>query len=282
MKNESYLLGLFYADEDNLVFDKVKFSENLNEERIEALKMLSFRFLGPVFLTAAIQSEIGNNWQIKFIEASLSILNTDVNEVDVLQSFFNLNSSIETLEGTTNLFAMISSPFTEDVKLIYDEISEYIHPSIIQGKVVNENLLGRRFNFERFIAIELQRGINLNEYSQGSFRKAYWEEKQEYYCVGFLERKTGKNIRVSNLYTFDKDDSRRKKYLNLIPSYYIMSILPDYYEHLISETLELYNKKGLYPNIRMIKLSYEDRKVVYLEEYIFEEEIFKSYGVILV
>lgn len=61
-----------------------------------------------------------------------------------------------------------------------------------------------------------------------------------------------------------------------------MSILPDYYEHLISETLELYNKKGLYPNIRMIKLSYEDRKVVYLEEYIFEEEIFKSYGVILV
>ena len=282
MKNESYLLGLFYADEDNLVFDKVKFSENLNEERIEALKMLSFRFLGPVFLTAAIQSEIGNNWQIKFIEASLSILNTDVNEVDVLQSFFNLNSSIETLEGTTNLFAMISSPFTEDVKLIYDEISEYIHPSIIQGKVVNENLLGRRFNFERFIAIELQRGINLIEYSQGSFRKAYWEEKQEYYCVGFLERKTGKNIRVSNLYTFDKDDSRRKKYLNLIPSYYIMSILPDYYEHLISETLELYNKKGLYPNIRMIKLSYEDRKVVYLEEYIFEEEIFKSYGVILV
>lgn len=282
MKNESYLLGLFYADEDNLVFDKVKFSENLNEERIEALKMLSFRFLGPVFLTAAIQSEIGNNWQIKFIEASLSILNTDVNEVDVLQSFFNLNSSIETLEGTTNLFAMISSPFTEDVKLIYDEISEYIHPSIIQGKVVNENLLGRRFNFERFIADELQRGINLIEYSLGSFRKAYWEEKQEYYCVGFLERKTGKNIRVSNLYTFDKDDSRRKKYLNLIPSYYVMSILPDYYEHLISETLELYNKKGLYPNIRMIKLSYEDRKVVYLEEYIFEEEIFKSYGVILV
>ena len=61
-----------------------------------------------------------------------------------------------------------------------------------------------------------------------------------------------------------------------------MSILPDYYEHLISETLGLYNKKGVYPNIRLINLSYEEKKVVYLEEYILEDGIFKSYGVILI
>ncbi|MFW9874071.1 MAG: hypothetical protein ACFFG0_13265 [Candidatus Thorarchaeota archaeon] len=72
-------------------------------------------------------------------------------KTDVIQSFFTLNSSINTSEGTTNLFALMGSPFTEDMKLIYEEISEYIHPSIIQGKVVNENLLGNRFNFSRFI-----------------------------------------------------------------------------------------------------------------------------------
>ncbi|KKK45819.1 MAG: hypothetical protein Lokiarch_06600, partial [Candidatus Lokiarchaeum sp. GC14_75] len=149
-------------------------------------------------------------------------------------------------------------------------------------KVVNENLLGNRFNFPRFIDSELSRGIDLIEYSLGASRKSYWEKRQNYYCIGLIERKNGENLRISNLYTFDKDDPLRKKYLSFIPSYYVLSILPDYYKHLISETLELYDKKGVYPSIRLIKLSYEDKRIVYLEEFITENDVFKSYGVILV
>jgi hypothetical protein len=280
MKDEEIILGLFFADEDNLVFENIKYSENFSEEKKNELKMLSFKFLGPVFLTAA--SGIGNNWIIEFIESSLSLSDTEVYSADVIQSFFAFNSSVRTLDGNTNLFTLISTPFTEDIKLLHDEISEYIHPSILQGKIVNENLLGSRFNLDRFIHHELYRGINLIEYSLGASRKVYWEERQQYYCVGVIERKNSEDLRVSNLYTFDKYDPLRKKYLDFIPSFYVMSILPDYYEHLIRETLDLYNKRGVYPNIRMIKLSYENKKVLYLEEFILENSIFKNYGVILV
>ncbi len=281
MKAEDIILGLFYADEDNLVFDLIKFSEKFNDMKINDIKMLSYRFLGPVFLTAA--ADIGHNWVIESIEASLSLHDANVEDLDVLQSFFTLNSSIETEDGTTNLFALISTPYTEDTKLISDEISKYIHPSIIQGKIVNENLLGDRFDFTRFIDSELERGINLIEYSLGASRKAHWEEEQRYYyCVGLIERKTGENLRISNLYTFNKDDPLRKSFLDYIPSYYVMAILPDYYEHLISETLEIYNKKGIHPNIKRIKLNFGDKNVVYLEEYIIENEVTKSYGVILI
>lgn len=280
MKDQDIILGLFYSNEDNLVFDNIKYSENFSDMKINDIKMLSYKFLGPVFLTAA--TSLGNSWKIEFIEASLSVRDTNVENVDVLQSFFTLNSSIEVQEGSTNLFALISTPYTEDIKLLYDEISNYIHPSIIQGKIVNENLLGSRFDFNRLINSELERGINLIEYSLGVSRKVYWEEEQRYYCVGLIERKNAEDLRISNLYTFDKDDTRRKVFLDYIPSYYVISILPDYYEHLISETLEVYDKKGVYPNIRMIILKYRDKKVVYLEEYILEYEIYKSYGVILV
>ena len=280
MREENIILGLFYSDEDSLVFDNIKFSEKFNDMKINDIKMLSYRFLGPVFLTAA--TGLGENWKIEFIEASLSLHDINIEEADVLQSFFTLNSSIETQEGATNLFALISTPYTEDIKLIYDEISKYVHPSIIQGKIVNENLVGSRFDFPKFIDGELERGINLIEYSLGASRKVYWEEEQRYYCVGVIERKTGKDLRISNLYTFDRDDPLRTTFLDHIPSYYVMSILPDYYEHLISETLEIYNKKSVYPNIRRIKLNYKDKKVDYLEEYIIENEVSKSYGVILV
>lgn len=281
MKEEDIILGLFYANEDNLVFDRIKFSEKFNDMKINNIKMLSYRFLGPVFLTAA--TGLGNNWKIEYIEASLSLRDANIEEVDVLQSFFTLNSSIETQEGTTNLFALISTPYTEDTKLIYDELSKYIHPSIIQGKIVNEDLLGDRFNFNKFIDSELERGINFIEYSLGASRKSYWEEEeQRYYCIGLIERKIGQDLRISNLYTFNNDDPQRKAFLDYIPSYYVMAILPDYYEHQISETLEVYNKKGVYPNIRRIELNNGDKKVVYLEEYFVENKISKSYGVILV
>ena len=274
------ILALFFADEDNLVYDCIKFTENFDEAKRDELKMLSFKFLGPVFLTAA--SGFESNWKIEFIESSLYLFQSQISEADVIQSFFTLNSSIKTQEGITNLFALISTPFTEDVKLIHDEIKGYIHPSINQGKIVNENLLGSRFKFARFIRNELNRGIKLIEYSLGSSRKMYWEEGQRYYCVGLIERKNAEDLRISNLYTFDKDDPLRKSYLDHIPSYYIMAILPDYYEHLISETLNLYDKKGIYPNIRTINLSYGDKKVVYLEEFIYHNDFFKSFGVILV
>lgn len=280
MKKENIILALFFANEDNLVFESTKYSEEFSEERREALKMLSFKFLGPVFLTAA--SGIGNNWKIDFIESALSLYQMQVDETAVLQSFFTINSSIETDDGVLNLFALISTPFTEDVKLINEEISNYIHPSIMQGRIVSESLLGSRFNFDRFIKSELERGINLIEYSLGSARKMYWEAKQRYYCVGVIERKNSEILRISNLYTFNKDDPLRKIYLDFIPSYYVMSILPDYYENIISETLAIYDKKGVYPKIREIKLSHEDKKVIYLEEFILEDEVFNSYGVILV
>ncbi|MFX1567440.1 MAG: hypothetical protein ACFFCV_03630 [Promethearchaeota archaeon] len=280
MKAEDIILGLFYADEDNLVFDNIKFSENFSDMQINDIKMLSFRFLGPVFLTAA--SGLGNNWKIEFIEASLSLHEEKIDEVDILQSFFTLNSSIETQYGTTNLFALISTPYTEDTKLIYDEISKYIHPSIIQGKIVNENLVGSRFDFTRFIDSELERGINLIEYSLGASRKSYWEKEQRYYCIGLIERKMGEDFSISNLYTVDKDDPLRKEFLEYIPSYYVIAILPNYYENRISETLEVYNKKGIHPNIRRIKLKYGEKKVFYLEEYMIESGVTKSYGVILI
>jgi hypothetical protein len=280
MNDEEIILGLFFADEDNLVFENVKCQENFSEDTKNNLKMLSFKFLGPVFLTAA--TVIEKNWVIESIESSLSLSDTEVNSANVIQSFFALNSSMVTLDGNTNLFTLIGTPFTEDIKLIHDEISEYIHPSILQGKIVNENLLGSRFNFDRFIRNELSRGLNLIEYSLGASRKVYWEERQQYYCVGVIERKNAEDLRVSNLYTFDKYDPLRKKYLDFIPSYYVLSILPDYYEHLISETLKLYDKKGVNPNIRLIKLSNENKKVVYLEEYVIENSITKSYGVVLV
>ncbi|MFX1364757.1 MAG: hypothetical protein ACFFCE_17530 [Promethearchaeota archaeon] len=278
--HEKIILGLFFADEDNLVFDHIRYSENFTDMKINDIKMFSYKFLGPVFLTAATTK--GVNWKIEFIEASLALQDTAVDEADVLQSFFTLNSSEETKEGTTNLFALISTPYTEDVKLISDEISKYIHPSIIQSKTVNENLLGERFDFNKLINSELERGINLIEYSLGESRKAYWEEEQKYYCIGLIEREIGQDKRVSNLYTFDKDDPLKKVYLDYIPSYYIMAILPDYYENLINETLKVYEKKGIYPNIRNIKLKYQDKRVLYLEEFTLENDISKSYGVILV
>ncbi|MFW9874070.1 MAG: hypothetical protein ACFFG0_13260 [Candidatus Thorarchaeota archaeon] len=53
MNDEEIILGLFYADEDTLVFDNIKCSDDFSEEKRNELKMLSFKFLGPVFLTAA-------------------------------------------------------------------------------------------------------------------------------------------------------------------------------------------------------------------------------------
>jgi len=84
------------------------------------------------------------------------------------------------------------------------------------------------------------------------------------------------------LLTFDKDSSLRKKSLKFIPSYYVMAILPDYYEKLIGETLKLFNVTTIFPNIRLIQLHSHEKKAIYLEEYVVDKNIKKSYGVILI
>ena len=278
MNDKDLILGLFYSDEDNLIYER--FSQDLSDESEKSLRMLSYKFLGPLFFTAA--SGNGSNWKIESIEYSLSQYQNRTLDVDVLQSFFSLNSSINTEYGWTNLSALIGSPYTEDINLIYRKMVEYIHPSIIQGKFVAESIMGGDFKFKNFIQYELERGLNLIEYTLGSARKLPWEEQQNYYCIGIIERINNKKGVTSNFYSFDKEDSLRKFVLPYIPSFYVMSILPDYYEKLINEALVLFNKTSIFSNIKLIKLSYDDKKVQYLEEFIVVDNEKRSYGVILI
>ena len=185
-------------------------------------------------------------------------------------------------DGITNLFAIIGSPFTEDIKITYQKMVDYIHPSIFQGREVNKRTLGQDFKFSRFINEELSRGLDLIEYNLGTSRKMHWEEQQKYYCVGLIEREISSESKTSYLYTFDKDISLRKQFLNYIPSYYVMAILPDYYENLIDQTLKLFGKTSVQSNIRKIKLTHQNKKVLYFEEYTIKNDIKKSYGVILI
>ncbi|TFG01998.1 MAG: hypothetical protein EU542_05935 [Promethearchaeota archaeon] len=280
MNDENRILGLFFSDKDNLIYDKVKFSKDFSEQNKDQLNMLSYKFLGPVFLTAA--SAYRDTWIIEFIESTLSHRQNKMAGMDTLQSFFSLNSSFQGEDGMTNLFTLIGSNYTEDVKDIFGILSNYIHPSIIQGKIVNEDLLGNRFNFNRFINEELLRGIHIIDYSLGNARKIYWEEQHKYSCVGIIERIKTQDEKISNLYTFDQKSVLRKKTLNFIPSYYVISILPDYYEDLINETLKLFDKKSVYSNIRLINLSAKNKKCVYLEEFIVNNDLKRGYGAILV
>ncbi len=280
MNDINAILGLFFANEDEMVYDKIKISEDLTEERENNLKMLSFKYLGPIFLTEMCNK--GNPWNIDFIESALILQNQGSYNEKKFQSFFNINASNEGEDGMANLSALIASPYTEDIKEIADGLCDYILPAIIQGKIVEENFLGSKFKYSKFIQKELTRGLNLIDYSLGSSRKVHWEEQHNYYCVGLIERIVSKYYKASNLFTFDKDNMLRKKCLEFIPSYYVMAILPDYYEKLIDETLKLFNVTTIYPNISLIKLHSHEKKVIYLEEYVVDKNIKKSYGVILI
>ncbi len=280
MKINQQILGLFFANEDEMVYDKIKISEDLTEERENNLKMLSFKYLGPIFLTEMCNK--GNPWNIDFIESALILQNQGLYNEKKFQSFFNINASNEGEDGMANLSALIASPYTEDIKEIAGGLCDYILPAIIQGKIVEENFLGSKFKYSKFIQKELTRGLNLIDYSLGSSRKVHWEEQHNYYCVGLIERIVSKYYKASNLFTFDKDNMLRKKCLEFIPSYYVMAILPDYYEKLIDETLNLFNVTTIYPNISLIKLHSHEKKVIYLEEYVVDKNIKKSYGAILI
>ena len=273
---------MFYSDTNNLIHESIKFSEGFSQEIIEQIRMLPFKFLGPVFLTSS--SAEGHNWRIDLIESSLSIRqDTRMRDVEIMiQSFINLNSSLIFEDGVTNLFTLIGSPHTEDIKPIYDKMTQYIHPSINQGIMINKRKIGMKFKEARYIREELNRGINLINYYLGSSRKMYWEEEQKYYCIGVIERKISGDSKTSNLYTFDKESVLRRVYAHSIPSFYVMAIIPDFYENLVLETLELFGKKNLLPNIRQINLSNEQMKVVYYEEFIKDKEQKTSLGVILI
>ncbi len=276
MEDSEGMLGLFYSDENGVVYDSIKLSENLTDERKIQLKMLPFRFLAPIFMTAASNGK--EKWTIEFIEASLYLLNVDIKDVDIIQSFFTLNSSIDSEKGITHLFALIGSRYTEDIKPIHNKMIKYIHPSIYQGKMINEGFQGRNFCCNDFIKNELNRGLELIEYTLGSSRKVYWDKKQNFQCIALIERENTENDKKSYLYTLEKNNPLRKN----IPSYYIMSILPSYYENLIHETFEIFGKKGIYPNLRIIKLRHKEKRVIYIEEFSMNNNRKKSLGVVLI
>ncbi|MFX1274502.1 MAG: hypothetical protein ACFFBP_08215 [Promethearchaeota archaeon] len=280
MASSELILGMFYSDINHLIHDSIKDSENFSQEKREKVRMLPFKFLGPVFLTSG--STEGYQWKIDFIESSLSLYQKQNQHSSMLQSFFNLNSVINTPNGNTNLFALIGTPHTEDIKVIQDKMYDYIHPSIEQGLLINKKKLGAKFRDAKFIGEELIRGMNLIHYYLGSSRKIYWEEQVNYYCIGLIERTSSKDDKNSYLYTFDKEEPLRKKYLSSIPSYYVMAILPDFYENLVQETLELFEITNYYPNIRFIKLSNNKKKVVYFEEFQEFRGEKRSLGLILI
>jgi len=279
MQDKNLILGLFYSDEEKRVFDKIKYYDFLSEENKSIIRALSLRFLGPIFLTEGMLKK--NDWILNSIEATLTSYKK-ITTQEIIQSFNCLNSSHLSKKIRTNLFSFIGSPYTEDIKLIHQKLIKYIHPSIIQGKIVNENIKGNEFDFSEFIENELTRGINLIEHSLGSARKMYWEEKQKYYCVGVIRRKESVDLKLSYLYTFDYDDPLKDKHCSSIPSFYIMAILPDYYETRIIETLRAFNRINIYPSIKQIDLSNQNKKALYVEEFLITNNQKESYGLILI
>ena len=276
MREGDIILGLFYSNENNLIYDKIKRSQDISKEMQDKIKSLSLKFMGPIFMT--MNSEPENIWRIELIEASLSLLQNKSFNADIMQSFFILNSTQETMEGLTHLSGIIGSPYSEDIKTFHDKLDKYIHPSINQGKIMTESILGGDFNKDQFTQQELVRGLEFLNYSIGSSRKMYWEESQRYYCVAILERLTRNESTESNLYTFEENS----ELLNYIPSYYFISILPDYYEKLILNTLKIFNKTTIVPNIRIINLRKQDERVIYFEEFRQDNGLKRSIGVFLI
>ncbi len=279
-KGSEFLLGLFFSDEQTLVYDNIKFSYELPKKTIRELKSMSLKFLGPLFMTRNLYDQ--KQWKIDYIETLLTPqFRTKIDDT-LMQSFTCLNSSKKTVGNITNLFTFIGSPYTEDIAMIYERLDRYVHPSIIQGKLIAETIYNSDFEFNLFIEDELERGANLIEHTLGSPRKIYWEEKMAYSTVGVIKRTKKDGELESNLYTFDLDDPLRKETLDHIPSFYFMGILPDYYEKRMNETLSLFGKDGLYSNIIKIKVSSPNMVVIYIEELVTDAEGKTSYGLILI
>ena len=279
-KGSEFLLGLFYANEETLVYDNIKLSHRLSKEAIRGLKSISLKFLGPLFMTRELHKQ--KVWKIDYIETSLTAeLGKSIDEA-LMQSMACLNSSRKTAGYTTNLFSFVGSPYTEDLTMIYDRLDKYIHPSIAQGKIVNQEIYGKEFDGDEFIVDELERGINLIEHNLGSPRRIYWEEKKAYSPVAIIKRTKIKGRLESDLYTYDLDEPLRLVALEHIPSFYFMGILPDYYEKRMNDTLTLFGVEGLYSNIINIKVSNPDTTVLYIEEFSTNGDGKLGYGLILI
>ncbi|MFX0027687.1 MAG: hypothetical protein ACFE8B_00635 [Candidatus Hermodarchaeota archaeon] len=280
MESLELLLGLFFSSENNIIFEDIEVSTKISDEKKQQIKILPMRFLGPLFMSLAYDSK--ERWNIDFIESTLSSNEEYLFQKSIMQSFLCINSSVEVENNMTYLFAFIGSPYTEDPKILYEKMNKYVHQSIIQGKYLNQKIHGVDFNYYTFISGELRRGINLIKHSLGAPRKMYWEEKKKYFSIGVIARRKIGDFVESNLYTFDFDDLLRTRILKYIPSYYLMAILPDYFEIRIIETLQLFEKKDIYPNIRTIKLSNSDLEALYIEEFKVENQTRVSYGLILI
>jgi hypothetical protein len=279
-KGSEFLLGLFFSDEQTIIYDHIKLSYDLPKETVRELKSMSFKFLGPLFMTRSLNNQ--SQWKIEYIETSLTPQSRTKVDETLMQSFTCLNTLKKTAGYITSLFTFIGSPYTEDIKIIYEKLDKYIHPSIIQGKLIAQTNYDVNFNLDLFIEDELKRGADLIEHTLGSPRKIYWEEKMAYSTVGIIKRTKKDGLLESDLYTFDLDDPLRKEALDHIPSYYFMGILPDYYEKRMNETLSLFGKDGLYSNIIKIKVSSQNRVVIYMEELVTDADGKTSLGLILI
>ncbi|MEJ2249450.1 MAG: hypothetical protein P8Y97_07310 [Candidatus Lokiarchaeota archaeon] len=274
------ILGLFFADENNIVYENVKLGQNLTEVSSPTQKLLPLKFFGPLFLSSA--SKKTSKWKINLVEGLMAEKDSNIDEFDVIQSFFILNSSILYEKSPTHLSVLIGSPYTEDIYNIYSKINDYIHPCILQNKIVMESFYPDKFEYEKFIKQELMRGINLIEFSLGSARKTHWHKEKKYFCVGIIERIKSKDKSSTYLYTFDVDSPIRQSILKKIPSYYLLSILPGYYENLIDETLYIFNIKNLQANIAKISLRNNGNEVLYMEEFKIDNFAKRNLGVILI
>jgi hypothetical protein len=279
-KGSEFLLGLFYSDEETLVYDNIKLSHSLSKKAIQELKSMSLKFLGPLFMTSDLIKQM--EWKIDYIDTTLTPQIEQKIDETLMQSFTCLNSSRKVAGYLTNLFTFIGSPYTEDLTMIYERLDKYIHPSIVQGKLIAQSTYGDDFDLYKFIEDEIKRGTDLIEHTLGSPRKIYWEEKKAYSTVAVIKRTKNNGSLQSDLYTFDLDDPLRKETLEHIPSYYFMSILPDYYERRMNETLRLFGKQNLYSNIIKIKVSNPENVVLYIEEFMTNGDAKVSYGLILI
>ena len=279
-KGSEFLFGLFFSDDKTIVYDNIRLSYELPKDKIRKLRGMSLKFLGPLIMTRNLYNQKG--WKIDYIETSLTPQMGIKVDDTLMQSFTCLNSTKKTAESITNLFSFIGSPYTEDLTMIYEKLDKYIHPSIIQEKLVAQTIYDTNFEFNLLIEDELKRGVDLIEHTLGSPRKIYWEEKISYSTVGVIKRTKNSGIFESNLYTFDLDDILRKETLKHIPSYYFMGILPDYYEQQMNETLRLFGKNGLNTNIIKIKVSNPENVVLYIEEFATKAKGKTGYGLILI
>ena len=279
-EGSDFLLGLFYSDEETLVYDNIKLSHSFSKEVIQELKAMSLKFLGPLFMTSDLIKQ--KEWKIDYIETTLSPQTEQKLDETLMQSFNCLNSSRKVAGYLTNLFTFIGSPYTEDLTMIYERLDKYIHPSIAQGKLIAQNIYGDDFDSYKLIDDEIRRGTDLIEHTLGAPRKIYWEEKKAFSTIAVIKRIKKEGLLQSDLYTFDLDDPLRKEALDRIPSYYFLSILPDYYERRMNETLRLFGKERLYSNIIKIKVSNPEMVVLYIEEFITSVSGKTSIGLILI